>query len=380
MRRRAPVPVSVFVLSLALALAVAPGCGGHRGTDAAPPGDAGTDAGGNVVVDGPVDLTGTFIAVGRISVLVTTLPTSSLIPTQVLDTLQVTLTDYAQTGTTLTANTTLCNVVLPKPRIIDANNPSSAQIGVRFGDALRAYLDAGNISITSMGPFLSGTEISGGVPLDYMGSRDVFVLGASFDPGVDAETAALPVINVATDGTGNEIVTITEPAGTHWEDTEGDVCPGLVVDMMSAGDPCPGVTVTCDGSGCTNPAVTSLLPSSEQVAFRAAFTLRGSVYSSNSLGGEVYNPVNTQELLGFTLEPAQTLSAQTVVDNIPRIEVCSGQPECVAAAATSTWLAVRVDGTNGSLNADADASGAVSCSEALLFLDDNPELFGIAGN
>ena len=371
---RLGVPFSILPAAV-LALALGACGGGGNDTDAGPPdGGGGSDA--SMVVNGPVDLSGTFIAAGKISVLVSTLPDSVLVPTQVLESVQVTLTRYVQNGTTLTEDTTLCGVDLPLPRIIDAGNPSSARVGLRFGDDLQAYLDAGNITVTDMGDFVSGTEIAGGVPLAYTGGRAVFVLGARFDPGADAETAPLPAMNIASDGMGGEIVTISEPPGSYWDDTEGDVCPGLIIDGMMAGDPCPGVTVLFTGD-VSNPAIASLLPQSGQVAIRVAFTLTGSVYSSNLLGGAVGNPVNDQELIGFTLEAGQTLTASMVEMNLPRVEICNTQPECVAVGAASTWMSVRVDGTNGSASADTDGDGTVTCPEALPFVDDNPALFGL---
>jgi len=183
---------------------------------------------------------------------------------------------------------------------------------------------------------------------------------------------------VMDDGMGGELISISEPAGVFWSDTDGDVCPGLVVDGMMSGDPCPGVTVLPDGDPDALSALQDLLPDSVQLAFRVAVTLTGEVYSSNRLAGTIVDPVNDQEIIGFTLAPgALNVTAMTVQDNTPRVEVCSNQPECTGAE--SSWIGIRVDGTGGAANADADGDGTVSCPEVLDFVGSNPDLFGLTG-
>lgn len=116
------------------------------------------------------------------------------------------------------------------------------------------------------------------------------------------------------------------------------------------GDTHPGVTLTVD----SRPE--DLIEGEAYTAYRTVDLLRGTVWNSRLVRGDVVPSIEYQILDSDVLVGGGPLPTNLVRENIPVFDI----PET-----GSTFVLLRADGRHGAPNLDADADGEVSCDEIL---------------
>jgi hypothetical protein len=306
-------------------------CAGDDGgvpadADAGDEADA-ADDGGCPASGEAIDLTGTWAARAWISVYMITAGGGvvHLCPDRYYGvsriTLRVRVTE--QTGTRIRHVFNVCRMEVPLVEAaIDPACGSSVRMQLAIGPAL-----------TSLWP-----------DIDYPGA---VTLG-----GVTACSSYVADPLVAVFGT-DDTIGATELLPT-WRDgcTAGpEACvDGWAHVIDDDGDTHPGVTLTV----ASDPE--ALIAGEAYTAYRTVDLLRGAVWSSRLVLGDVEPQMEYRILDSDVLVGGGPLPPQLVKDNIPLFDI---------PATGSTFALVRADGRYGSANLDADGSGEVTCDEIL---------------
>ena len=318
----------LLLLPVAVALASCAGDDGGVPRDAADGDDAGaTDDGGCPASGESIDLTGTWAARAWVGVYMVTAGGGvvHLCPDRYYGVSRITLRVRVveQTGTRIRHVFNVCRMEVP---VVEA------AIDPACGSSVRMQLAIGP-ALSSLWP---GIDYPGAVTLGGVTACSTYVadpLVAVF--GTDDTIGAASPLPAWRDGCTAGPETCVD-GWAHVVDDDGDTHPGVTLTVAS--DP------------------EALIVGEAYTAYRTVDLLRGEVWSSSLVLGDVEPEMDYRILDSDVLVGGGPLPPQLVKDNIPLFDI---------QATGSTFALVRADGRYGAADLDANGSGEVTCDEIL---------------